>query len=294
MAVFRVEKTNNYTVMSNYHFKEKDMSLKAKGLLSLMLSLPPTWDYSIEGLVTLSSDGEASVRSGIQELEKFGYLDRIQVRENGKIAGVEYIVYEQPKNQHDSIKNVENNRKILEPENLSVENLILGNRPQLNTKELNTKYINSVDATSPHSSSKNTSSKLFSSPKSNSRKVSSWFNKKLNLLDEYEFSEEVHDCLAEFFRGLGEMNALLADTTVRAQLANLIQKVPSDVNKCKVINDTISRGWKSLDYMVNEITGSKNRNGFDTAKNSTNQFYTEEQKQKLREKLNNVSEDDIF
>lgn len=293
MAVFRVEKTNNYTVMSNHHFKEIGLSLKAKGLLSMMLSLPPTWDYSIEGLVTLSSDGEASVRSGIKELEEFGYLDRIQIREDGKIAGVEYVVYEQPKNQHDSIKHVEKSSKILEPENLSVENLILGNRPQLSTKELNTNKLNSVDAKSPHST-KNSSSKLFSSPKSNSRKVKAWYEKKLNLLDEYEFTEEVNYCLAEFFLMLGDMNALLADATIKAQLDNLIKKVLSDDKRCQVINDTISRGWKSLDYMVNDILSNKSRNGFDTAKNSNNQFYTEEQKQVLREKLNNVKDDDIF
>ena len=293
MAVFRVEKTNNYTVMSNHHFKEKKMSLKAKGLLSMMLSLPPDWNYTIEGLITLSSDGEASVRSGVKELEDFGYLDRIQLRENGKIAGVEYVVYEQPKNRDDSSTNVDTDSNFQEPENLSVENLILENRPLLNTNKLNTNKLNSVDAKSTHSS-KNSASKLFSSPKSNSKKVNSWFNKKLNILDEYDFSEEVKDCLVEFFRTLGEMNALLADTTVRAQLTNLIQKVPSDVNKCKVINNTISRGWKSLDYMVDELIGSKGRNNFDTAKNSNNQLYTEEQKQKLREKLNNVSEDDLF
>ena len=291
MAVFRVEKTNNYTVMSNYHFKEKGMSLKAKGLLSMMLSLPPTWDYSIEGLVTLSSDGEVSVRSGIKELEDFGYLDRIQLRENGKISGVEYVVREQPKLQQPTEGTVEINSKILQPGNLGVENLVLENRPQLSTKELITNKINSVDAKSPHSA-KNSSSKLFKSPKSNSRKVKAWYDKKLNLLDEYEFTDDVLDCLAEFFSTLGEMNALLADTTINAQLNNLIQNVPSDVVKCQVINNTISRGWKSLDYMVKDI--NKNRNGFDTAKNSSNQFYTEEQKQELRKQLNNVPKDDLF
>jgi hypothetical protein len=76
MSVFRINKTANYTVMSNHHFKEKRMSLKSKGLLSLMLSLPDTWDYSISGLATLSKDGKDSIMSALAELEKFGYLHR--------------------------------------------------------------------------------------------------------------------------------------------------------------------------------------------------------------------------
>ena len=73
MSIIRVHKTANYTVMSNNHFKEKQMSLKAKGLLSLMLSLPDDWNYSVSGLVKLSKDGKDSVMSALAELETFGY-----------------------------------------------------------------------------------------------------------------------------------------------------------------------------------------------------------------------------
>ena len=101
MSVFRINKTQNYTVMSNHHFKEKKMSLKAKGLLSLMLSLPDDWDYSISGLATLSKDGKDSIMSALSELEKFGYLTRTRLTdEKGRFAGVEYNIFEipQPKN----------------------------------------------------------------------------------------------------------------------------------------------------------------------------------------------------
>lgn len=94
MSIVRVHKTANFTVMSNYHFKEKKMSLKAKGLLSLMLSLPDDWNYSISGLVTLSKDGKDSVMSALAELEKFGYLERKRVtNEKGQFARrrVQYI-----------------------------------------------------------------------------------------------------------------------------------------------------------------------------------------------------------
>lgn len=100
MSVFRINKTANYTVMSNHHFKEKKMSLKAKGLLSLMLSLPDDWDYSISGLATLSKDGKDSIMSALAELEKFGYLTRQRVTdEKGRFAGVEYNIFETPQPQ---------------------------------------------------------------------------------------------------------------------------------------------------------------------------------------------------
>jgi hypothetical protein len=86
--------------MSNYHFKEKKMSLKAKGLLSLMLSLPDDWNYSISGLVTLSKDGKDSVMSALSELEKFGYLTRERVvNDKGQFAGVEYNIFEEPQQE---------------------------------------------------------------------------------------------------------------------------------------------------------------------------------------------------
>jgi hypothetical protein len=101
MSIFRINKTTNFTVMSNYHFKEKKMSLKAKGLLSLMLSLPDDWDYSISGLATLSKDGKDSIMSALSELEKFGYLTRTRLTdEKGRFAGVEYNIFEQPQQEN--------------------------------------------------------------------------------------------------------------------------------------------------------------------------------------------------
>ena len=87
--------------MSNYHFKEKGMSLKAKGLLSLMLSLPDDWNYSVSGLVRLSKDGKDSVMSALAELEKFGYLSRAQqFNAKGQFSGIEYNIYEQPQTEN--------------------------------------------------------------------------------------------------------------------------------------------------------------------------------------------------
>ena len=78
--IFRVERTKNFTVMSNHHFKNKNLTLKAKGLLSLMLSLPEDWNYNMQGLATLSRDGIDSVRSAIKKLEHHGYVERHRLR----------------------------------------------------------------------------------------------------------------------------------------------------------------------------------------------------------------------
>ena len=97
MAVFRVERTNNYTVMSNYHLRDKSLSLKAKGLLSLMLSLPETWDYTLSGLARISLEGKDAIRAAVVELEKAGYIQRGQTTDKaGKFSGNEYIIREYP------------------------------------------------------------------------------------------------------------------------------------------------------------------------------------------------------
>ena len=97
MAVFRVEKNANYTVMSNYHLRDKTLPLKAKGLLSIMLSLPEEWDYTLKGLATLSADGLDSVRSSVVALENAGYVIRRQTSDHrGRFAGNEYHVFEYP------------------------------------------------------------------------------------------------------------------------------------------------------------------------------------------------------
>ena len=131
MAIFRVNKTSDYTVMSNYHFKEKEMSLKAKGLLSEMLSLPDNWDYSVTGLAEINLESRNCINSILNELEKFGYLKRTRNYINGKIDSWTYDIYE--KSLH--LKN-------LDIENEDIENLDIENKAQLNTKEINTKQEN--------------------------------------------------------------------------------------------------------------------------------------------------------
>ena len=97
MAVFRVEKNKGYTVMSNHHLRNKELSLKAKGLLSQMLSLPEDWDYTLAGLSLINRESIDAIRTAVWELEKAGYILRRQGRdEKGKMTAIEYTIYEQP------------------------------------------------------------------------------------------------------------------------------------------------------------------------------------------------------
>lgn len=97
MAVFRVEKTKNYTCMSNYHLRDRNLSLKATGLLSVMLSLPEDWDYTLAGLSRICKEGIDAIRGAVKELEKAGYIVRNRIRHNdGTLGGMEYIIRELP------------------------------------------------------------------------------------------------------------------------------------------------------------------------------------------------------
>ena len=131
MAVFRIDKTRDYTVMSNHHLRNTELSLKAKGLLSLMLSLPENWDYTTKGLAAICKDGIDSISSCIKELEKHGYIIRERLRnEKGQLTTIEYTILEQPKSTPP------------EREKPIRENPILDKPAQLNTNILNKKELN--------------------------------------------------------------------------------------------------------------------------------------------------------
>ena len=155
MAVFRIEKTRDYTVMSNHHLRDKSLSLKAKGLLSLMLSLPEECDYTTKGLARICKDGVDSVCAGVRELEEHGYVIRQRVRNpNGQLGAIEYTILEQPRppepgkpeRENPVLDNPEQAYPVLEePEQ--------GNPAQLNTnrssKEKSKKDLSSTEGSNP-------------------------------------------------------------------------------------------------------------------------------------------------
>lgn len=129
MPVFRVEKNKDYTSMSNYHLKDERLTLKAKGLLSLMLSLPEEWDYSVRGLEKICLESKNTINSILNEIERYGYLKRKRIYENGKITNWEYLIFEKSQTEYN-----------LHPKNEDIENQDIENWD--NNKILNNKILN--------------------------------------------------------------------------------------------------------------------------------------------------------
>ena len=142
MAIIRVPKVTNYTVMSNHHLTDRDLSFKAKGLMSYMLSRPDDWDFTIAGLSRLNKDGRDAIGRIIQELESHGYLERIRRRQSkGTFGTMEYVLHEQPMPGNPALDNpvLENpgqDNPVLD--NPAQEKPAQENRPQLNTERKNT------------------------------------------------------------------------------------------------------------------------------------------------------------
>ena len=157
MATFRVNKTSDYTVISNYHLREKGMSLKAKGLLTLMLSLPENWDYSISGLASICAENETAIKTGLNELKKFGYLRISKIFPNKKRGNkkIEYVyeIFEKPLKEDKRQKEQKTEEQTLESqvvenqgvENLPLESQAVENQGQLNTNKLNTKEVSTKE-----------------------------------------------------------------------------------------------------------------------------------------------------
>ena len=158
MAVFRVEKTRDYTVMANHHLRNTALSLKAKGLLSLMLSLPETWDYTTKGLATICKDGVDSICATVRELENNGYVTRRRIRnDKGQLTITEYTILEQPIQAGQKLDQPKRENPVLaspvldKPEQAEP---VLEKTAQLNTQVLSTQKLNTHDA-NPYQSNPN-------------------------------------------------------------------------------------------------------------------------------------------
>ena len=157
MAVFRVERNKGYTVMSNHHLRNKELTLKAKGLLSQMLSLPEDWDYTLAGLSHINRESIDAIRTAVWELEKAGYITRRQGRdEKGKMTAIEYTIYEQPQPpllDNPTLENPTPGEPILE--NPTTDKPTTENPTQLNKDiqrtDLPTKEKSNMDLQSTHS-----------------------------------------------------------------------------------------------------------------------------------------------
>ena len=153
MAVFRIEKIRDYTVMSNHHLRNSDLSLKAKGLLSMMLSLPEEWNYTTRGLAAICKEGTDCIGSALKELERTGYIVRNRLRDNkGKIVDVEYVIYEtsrkpDPARLHEELPDTD----CPDTENPDMDNPGLESQPQLN-KDKSSNYSSKKDLSNTYES----------------------------------------------------------------------------------------------------------------------------------------------
>lgn len=225
MSVIRVEKTKNYTVMSNYHFKERTMSLKAKGLLSLMLSLPDNWDYSIAGLVAICKENETAIKSALKELQQFGYVKVDKIMPDKTDSGrIEYIynIYEKPK--QDSKKQ--------DVENLPLENQHVENHTQLSINELNTNKLSIKDNIYKKNSKKKSKIDI---------KIESIEKKCL----EYDLKDEVIELLSRFFRNLLENHKMVTDDKVNAILTRLAKV--STKTQINAIQLSLDNGYMNIE-----------------------------------------------
>ena len=157
MSVCRVVKTRDFTIMSNHHLKNKNLSLKAKGLLSYMLSLPEDWNYTIGGLTVVCMEGRDAIREAVKELERQGYVVRTRVRdEQGRLRNAEYTIYEVPQSVQDKPASENPEQGKAAQELSEQEDSVQENPRQLNTKQVNT-YPSKTYKPKPHAENPNPS-----------------------------------------------------------------------------------------------------------------------------------------
>lgn len=224
MAIFRTHKNQNYTVMSNYHLKEKNMSLKAKGLLSVMLSLPDDWDYSLAGLVAICKENETAIKSALKELKDFGYIRIDKLMPNETESGhIEYVynVFEQPQN----ISKQEYKKQRLE--NQPLENQPIENQVQLNTNKQNTKELNTKKIKNKKNSKKDA-------------KIEYIARKGL----EYDLEEDVIELVCTFFSGLIDNGRLVTNEKINATLSVLAKY--NQTTQINAIQLSLDRGYVNI------------------------------------------------
>nr|WP_278545864.1 helix-turn-helix domain-containing protein [Catenibacterium mitsuokai] len=227
MAVIRVNNTKGFTVMSNYHFQDKEISLKAKGLLGLMLSLPSNWDYSVNGLVAIVKENKAAVQTALKELEEHKYLKRTRVQdETGRFDYI-YDIYEKP---YDKLPCTENQCTDIQ----CTEVQCTENQPQINTNKQNTNKQSTKELNTNEYKEKNIKKESVNS-----------------VIAEYTESKDLQDALHDFVDMRTKARKPLTVRAMKLSLNELDKLAVDDVTKIAIVNQSIVHTWSTFYKLQN-------------------------------------------
>lgn len=227
MVVIRVEKNSNYTTMSNTHLRDKRISLKAKGLLSQMLSLPDDWGYSIAGLASINKEGEKSIISTLSELKDAQYVKIRKLNPNETKSGryeYEYVVYEVPDQKQDPQNRVLETRRLKQGACIQgVENKVLETGGYINNLKQNTEE-------------RNTERRKTETNKGGLEKI----------IEESTGNEELRGTLSEFLQFRKDIKKPMKEHALKLLIGKLQKMGRTDAERVEILNQSIVNGWTGI------------------------------------------------
>lgn len=232
MAVIRTIKNENYTTMRNTHLRDKNLSLKAKGLLSMMLSLPDKWHYSVKGLEGICKESKNTINSVLNELEDNNYLVRRRRYCNGKISEWEYIIFENNENHDEELLHLKN--EDIENEDIEIQDI--ENRDVYKiTKELNTKELNTNEYKEKNIKKESVNS----------------------VIAEYTENKDLQDALHGFVEMRTKARKPLTVRAMKLSLNVLDNLAVDDVTKIAIVNQSIVHTWSTFYKLQNNNNGQR-------------------------------------
>ena len=232
MSVIRTIKNENYTTMCNTHLRDKNLSLKAKGLLSMMLSLPDKWHYSVKGLEGICKESKNTINSVLNELEDNNYLVRRRRYYNGKISEWEYIIFENNENHDEELLHLKN--EDIENEDIEIQDI--ENRDVYKiTKELNTNRLNTNEYKEKNIKKESVNS----------------------VIAEYTENKDLQDALHGFVEMRNKARKPLTARAMKLSLNKLNELALDDVTKIAIVNQSIVHSWLTFYKLQNNNNGGQ-------------------------------------
>lgn len=232
MSVIRTIKNENYTTMCNTHLRDKNLSLKAKGLLSMMLSLPDKWHYSVKGLEGICKESKNTINSVLNELEDNNYLVRRRRYCNGKISEWEYIIFENNENHDEELLHLKN--EDIENEDIEIQDI--ENRDVYKiTKELSTNRLNTNEYKEKNNKKESVNS----------------------VIAEYTENKDLQDALHGFVEMRNKARKPLTARAMKLSLNKLTELALDDVTKIAIVNQSIVHSWSTFYKLQNNNNGQR-------------------------------------